>query len=99
MQMEPITLLLRKQIRAKWVVELLENFPSKPNTYFLNKLIIKAGFYNLPDWAYQVMGRHKPSDLERKLLNQSILLMAKPIRWALSNGVHAHAKRRMGIFS
>jgi uncharacterized protein (DUF2236 family) len=85
--------------RAKWVVELLENFPSKPNTYFLNKLIIKAGFYNLPDWAYQVMGRHKPSDLERKLLNQSILLMAKPIRWALSNGVHAHAKRRMGIFS
>jgi uncharacterized protein (DUF2236 family) len=85
--------------RAKWVVDLLENLPAQPNTYILNKLIIKAGFYNLPDWAYAVMGRKIPSEMERKLLNQSILLIAKPVRWALTNGVHAHAKRRMGIFT
>ena len=85
--------------RSKWVIDLLENFPSEPNTYILNRLIIKAGFYNLPEWAYPLIKRPAPSALERKLLNQSIQLIAKPVRWALTNGVATHARRRMGIFS
>jgi uncharacterized protein (DUF2236 family) len=84
--------------RSEWVVDLLENFPAEPNTYILNRLIIKAGFYNLPDWAYPILGRNIPTRLERQLVNQSINLIAKPVRWALTNGVHAHAKRRMGIY-
>ena len=84
--------------RAKWVIDLLENIPSEPKTYLLNQLIIKAGFYNLPDWAYPIMDRKVPSRVERQLVNQSIHLLAKPVRWALNNGVHAHARRRMGIF-
>ncbi len=84
--------------RSKWVVDLLENFPSDPKTYVLNRLIIKAGFYNLPDWAYPMMGRPTPTKIERQLVNQSIHLIAKPVRWAMTNGVHTHAKRRMGIF-
>ena len=79
-------------------MDLLENFPVEPNTYILNRLIIKAGFYNLPDWAYPILGRNIPTRLERQLVNQSINLIAKPVRWALTNGVHAHAKRRMGIY-
>jgi uncharacterized protein (DUF2236 family) len=85
--------------RSKWVIDLLENFPAEPNTYVLNRLIIKAGFYNLPDWAYPLMGRNPPSMIERGLVNQSIQIIAKPVRWALTNGVHAHAKRRMGIYT
>jgi uncharacterized protein (DUF2236 family) len=84
--------------RSKWVVDLLENFPADPKTYVLNRLIIKAGFYNLPDWAYPMMDRPVPTKIERQLVNQSINLIAKPVRWAMTNGVHTHAKRRMGIF-
>jgi uncharacterized protein (DUF2236 family) len=85
--------------RAQWVVDLLENFPAEPNTYVLNSLIIKAGFYNLPDWAYPLLGRTPPTKIERQLVNQSVNLIAKPVRWALSNGTAAHAKRRMGIYA
>jgi uncharacterized protein (DUF2236 family) len=85
--------------RSQWVVDLLENYPSTPTTYLLNRAIIKAGFYNLPDWAYPMMGRTAPTALERHLINQSIQLIAKPVRWALTDGVAAHAKRRMGIFT
>ncbi len=84
--------------RSKWVVDLLENFPTDPKTYVLNRLIIKAGFYNLPDWAYPMMNRSVPTKIERQLVNQSIHLIARPVRWAMTNGVHTHAKRRMGIF-
>jgi uncharacterized protein (DUF2236 family) len=84
--------------RSKWVVDLLENLPADPKTYLLNRLIIKAGFYNLPDWAYPMMNRPIPTKLERQLVNQSIQMIAKPVRWAMTNGVHTHAKRRMGIF-
>ena len=85
--------------RSKWVVDLLENLPADPKTYVLNRLIIKAGFYNLPDWAYPMMDRPIPTKLERQLVNQSIQMIAKPVRWAMTNGVHTHAKRRMGIFN
>ena len=84
--------------RSQWVVDLLENFPADPKTYVLNRLIIKAGFYNLPDWAYPMMNHPVPTKIERQLVNQSIYLIAKPVRWAMTNGVHTHAKRRMGIF-
>ena len=84
--------------RSKWVVDLLENLPADPKTYVLNRLIIKAGFYNLPDWAYPMMNRPIPTKIDRQLVNQSIHLIAKPVRWAMTNGVHTHAKRRMGIF-
>lgn len=84
--------------RSKWVVDLLENLPADPKTYVLNRLIVKAGFYNLPDWAYPMMNRPVPTKIERQLVNQSIHLIAKPVRWAMTNGVHTHAKRRMGIF-
>ncbi len=84
--------------RSKWVVDLLENFPADPKNYVLSRLIIKAGFYNLPNWAYPMMNRPIPTKFERQLVNQSIQLIAKPVRWAMTNGVHTHAKRRMGIF-
>ena len=47
---------------------------------------------NLP-----IIQRPIPSQIARIFLNQSIHLLAKPIRWALNNGVAAHARRRMGF--
>ncbi len=83
--------------RAQFVIQLLENYPLQETNSPLNRLIIQAGFYNLPDWAYPIIQRPIPSQIERIFLNQSIYLLAKPIRWALNNGVAAHARRRMGI--
>jgi len=45
----------------------------------------------------RIIQRPIPSQIARIFLNQSIHLLAKPIRWALNNGVTAHARRRMGF--
>ena len=81
--------------RAKAVIHIIEHAPSEPHLYVFNKLIIKAGFANLPDWLYPIIKRPAPSNSERDVLNESVKLLARPVRWALDDGVYAHAKRRM----
>lgn len=81
--------------RTHAVIELIENAPSEPQLYALNKLIIKSGFNNLPDWVYPLINRKIPSESERYLVEIGIKTIAKPVRWALSDGVYAHAQRRM----
>lgn len=81
--------------RAKSVIAVIEHAPSEPHLYLLNKLIIKAGFANLPDWLYPMIKRQAPSAGERLMINESVKLLAQPVRWALDDGVYAHAKRRM----
>jgi uncharacterized protein (DUF2236 family) len=81
--------------RTKNVIAVIENAPSEPHLFLFNKLIIKAGFANLPDWIYPMIKRQAPSAGERQLINESVKLLAQPVRWALDDGVYAHAKRRM----
>lgn len=81
--------------RARIVLDMIEHAPSEPHLYMLNKLIIKAGFYNLPEWVYPIIKRPIPTRGERDLVNNAVRLMAKPVRWALNDGIYAHAKRRM----
>jgi hypothetical protein len=61
----------------------------------LVKLMIQAGFYNLPDWAFAKIGRPKPGALQRLAVEQAVKLAAQPIRAALKDGVAAHARRRV----
>jgi uncharacterized protein (DUF2236 family) len=81
--------------RTQTVINLIENAPTEPQLYAMNKLIIKAGFNNLPDWIYPLINRQVPTESERYLVEAAIKAMAVPVRWALSDGVHAHALRRM----
>jgi len=81
--------------RTQAVIELIENAPSEPQLYAFNKLIIKAGFNNLPDWVYPLLKREAPSESERYLLDTAIQAIAVPIRWALNDGVYTHAQRRI----
>lgn len=81
--------------RARTVIEMIEHAPSEPHLYVFNKLLIKAGFANLPDWLYPIIKRPVPSAAERDLINESVKLCALPVRWALDDGVYAHAMRRM----
>ena len=81
--------------RAKCIIELLDHFPSKLAAKPFIKLISHAGFLNLPDWAYPIIGKAIPSYLERLAVQKSIDLIAIPVREALKDGVAAHSLRRV----
>lgn len=81
--------------RAKSIIQLLEYFPSNLAAKPFVKLISRAGFLNLPDWVHPILGRPKPSTLERIAVNRSIDLVAIPVREALKDGVAAHSLRRV----
>ena len=81
--------------RAKSIIQLLEYFHSNLAAKPFVKLISRAGFLNLPDWVHPILGRPKPSTLERIAVNRSIDLVAIPVREALKDGVAAHSLRRV----
>ena len=81
--------------RAKSVIDLLENFPSKPAHKPFVDLVIKAGFMNLPEWVFSKINRRPPSRFENVVIHSAIGLIAKPLRMALKDGVRSHALRRV----
>jgi len=81
--------------RTRSIIGLIEGFPSGLASRPLVKLMIQAGFYNLPDWAFAKIGRPKPNALQRLAVEQAVKLAAQPIRAALKDGVAAHARRRV----
>ena len=81
--------------RARAIVTLLDEYPSSLHSRPFVRLVSKAGFLNLPDWAYPLIGRKVPSAFERNAVQSAINLIAKPIRKALQNGVAAHSYRRI----
>jgi uncharacterized protein (DUF2236 family) len=81
--------------RAKTIIEMLDNFPSNLSAKPFVRMISRAGFLNLPDWAYPIIQRSQPSRLERLAVQSAIRLMAMPVREALKDGVAAHSLRRV----
>jgi uncharacterized protein (DUF2236 family) len=81
--------------RARAIVTLLDKYPSSLHSRPFVRLFSKAGFLNLPDWAYPLIGRKVPSAFERNAVQSAINLIAKPVRKALQNGVAAHSYRRI----
>ncbi|QWE12061.1 oxygenase MpaB family protein [Polynucleobacter sp. AP-Titi-500A-B4] len=81
--------------RAKSIIDLLEHFPSNLTAKPFIKLISRAGFMNLPDWAYPLIEKPVPSYLERLAVKKTIEFMAIPVREALKDGVAAHSLRRI----
>lgn len=81
--------------RAKSIIQLLDEFPSNLQSKPFVKLISRAGFINLPNWAHAKLIKPIPSTLEKVLVNKSINLIAIPVREALKDGVAAHSYRRV----
>jgi len=81
--------------RARTIITLLDEYPSSLSSRPFVRLVSKAGFMNLPDWAYPLIGRKVPSAFERSTVQSAINLIAKPVRKALQNGVAAHSYRRI----
>lgn len=81
--------------RAKSIIHLLENFPSKLSARPFIKLLSRAAFNNLPEWAYPIIKKPIPSKLERYAIEKSVKAIGIPIREALKDGVAAHSYRRV----
>jgi uncharacterized protein (DUF2236 family) len=81
--------------RARAIITLLDEYPSSLHSRPFVRLVSKAGFLNLPDWAYPLIDRKVPSAFERNAVQSAINLIAKPVRKALQNGVAAHSYRRI----
>ena len=81
--------------RARTIITLLDEYPSSLSSRPFVRLVSKAGFMNLPDWAYPLIGRKVPSAFERSTVQSAINLIAKPVRKALQNGVATHSYRRI----
>jgi uncharacterized protein (DUF2236 family) len=81
--------------RARTIVTLLDEYPSSLYSRPFVRLVSKAGFLNLPDWAYPLIDRKVPSAFERNAVQSAINLIANPVRRALKNGVAAHSYRRI----
>ena len=81
--------------RTKSIIQLLDEFPSNLQSKPFVKLISRAGFINLPNWAHAKLKKPIPSTLEKVLVNKSVNLIAIPIREALKDGVAAHSYRRV----
>jgi uncharacterized protein (DUF2236 family) len=81
--------------RTQSIIQLLDDFPSDLKSKPFVKLISKAGFINLPDWVYPMIGKRTPIFLERLAIQKSIDLIAIPVRQALKDGVAAHSLRRV----
>jgi uncharacterized protein (DUF2236 family) len=85
--------------RAQSIVNLLDDFPTSALSKPLLKLISKAGFYNLPEWAFEKIKQPIPGPIQRALVSSAVDLIAIPIRDALKDGVAAHARRRVGVIA
>ena len=81
--------------RAKSIIGMLDNFTSNLTAKPFVRMISRAGFLNLPDWAYTIIQRPQPSRLERLAMQSAIRVMAIPVREALKDGVAAHSLRRV----
>jgi len=81
--------------RAQSIIQLLDDFPSNLRSKPFVKLISKAGFMNLPDWVYPIIGKRTPMFLERLATEKSVDFIAIPVREALKDGVAAHSLRRV----
>ena len=85
--------------RAQIIISLLDTFPSSLSSRPFVKLISRAGFLNLPDWAFAKIGRVPPSRLERIAVKSAVNAIARPIREALKNGIATHSYRRIYGFN
>ena len=59
------------------------------------RLVVHAAMANLPDWVWPLLRREPPPALQRQALNAAVGLLAQPLRWALADGIAAHARRRV----
>ena len=81
--------------RTAFVLDLLQRMPGGDAPAALQRVFVRTALAELPGWAWPLLRRRPPSALQRQALYASMQLLARPLRWALKDGIAAHARRRM----
>jgi uncharacterized protein (DUF2236 family) len=82
--------------RTRETLHLIENYPCSPLDRPLVKLIVKAAFHQLPDWALNMLERERACMLEQAAVRTGLQGMGASLAWAFADtGVAARARQRM----
>jgi len=82
--------------RTRETLHLIENYPCSPLDRPLVKLIVKAAFHQLPDWALNMLARERACALEQTAVRTGLQGMGASLAWAFADtGVAARARQRM----
>jgi uncharacterized protein (DUF2236 family) len=82
--------------RTRETLHLIENYPCSPLDRPLVKLIVKAAFHQLPDWALNMLERERACALEQTAVRTGLQGMGASLAWAFADtGVAARARQRM----
>lgn len=81
--------------RSRYVLDLLQRLPGAGAPAVLQRLFVQAALNELPAWAHGLLGRPAPGPWQRESTRAGMRLFAQPLRWALKDGIAAHAHRRV----
>jgi uncharacterized protein (DUF2236 family) len=87
---------LRCDERTRYVLNLLDHYPTEPPYQPLMKMVVRAAHHSLPAWVYPLLQQPDPSWGERLWVRQALAQVSAPIQWALNGeGVAAFARQRV----
>ena len=87
---------LRCDERTRYVLNLLDHYPTEPPYQPLMKMVVRAAHHSLPAWVYPLLQQPDPSWGERLWVRQALAQVSDPIQWALNDeGVAAFARQRV----
>jgi len=87
---------LRCDERTRYVLNLLDHYPTEPPYQPLMKMVVRAAHHSLPAWVYPLLQQPDPSWGERLWVRQALAQVSAPIQWALNDeGVAAFARQRV----
>lgn len=82
--------------RVASVIEVIRNFPARPQDRPLVNTIIGAAFDLLPDWVLADLGLKPSPAWQQALRVHSLRLASVPLQWSLAtHGVAAYARERL----
>jgi len=87
---------LRCDERTRYVIHLLDHYPTEPQYRPLMKWVVRAAHHSLPPWVHRLLQQPEPSWSERWWVRQALAQVSAPIQWALNDeGVAAFARQRV----
>ncbi len=87
---------LRCDERTRYVLDLLDHYPTEPPYQSLMKWVVRAAHHSLPPWVHGILQRPVPDWRERLAVRLALAQVSAPIQWALDDvGVAACARQRV----
>jgi uncharacterized protein (DUF2236 family) len=87
---------LRVDERTRETIAWIEHYPCAPLDRPWVRLMVRAAFQMLPDWALELLGRERSCPLEQAAVRTALQGLGASLDWAFADtGVAARARQRM----